>query len=188
MANEPSIGELVQAARGGNLDAFGCLVQMFQSQVRGFIAMLGVPPDSVEDVAQDTFLTAWKSMPDFKIDMDLGPWLRGIARNMVRRFHARKANDARIQQSLVARVLAEREPDPSLFEVEAGFGRHLSECLKRLPVKMAELVRARYDRSQSSLQIAEQTHSRPEAVRMALMRTRDALRRCVQEQVTRESI
>src|SRR5580704_16558581 len=75
-------GELVEASRRGEFDAFGHLVARYQNVVCavGYSStgdrVLG------EDVAQETFIAAWRQLDRVRDVMRLGPWLCGIARNI----------------------------------------------------------------------------------------------------------
>ena len=72
--------ELVRRARAGDADAFGQLVQRYESRilrlVRGF-----VPGDDAEDVAQDAFLKAFRKLPEFDERARFYTWLYRIASN-----------------------------------------------------------------------------------------------------------
>src|ERR1700733_7080937 len=77
--------QLVEASRRGELEAFGHLVARYQDLVCavGFSStgdrVLG------EDVAQETFLAAWRQLDRVRDVMRLRPWLCGIARNLGRK-------------------------------------------------------------------------------------------------------
>lgn len=74
--------ELVRRARAGSDAAFGQLLRRHQAGVRGFLRrMLGRAGGWVEadDLAQEVFLTAWRSLAALKSDGEFRPWLMGIA-------------------------------------------------------------------------------------------------------------
>lgn len=73
-------GDLARAARAGSDAAFGRLVQRHQSVVRAFLRRtLGGGWAEADDVAQETFLAAWRSMRSLKDPEGVRSWLLGIA-------------------------------------------------------------------------------------------------------------
>lgn len=70
---------LVAQARGGSADAFSRLVERHQQPVRGFLRRLSGNHADADDLAQETFLTAWESMGRFHAGESLRAWLCGIA-------------------------------------------------------------------------------------------------------------
>ena len=85
-----SDAELVQASLGGDVNAFSRLVERYQSLVCGIPYSVSGDRALSEDIAQETFLVAWRSLADVRDPAKLRSWLCGIARNLthnaVRRF------------------------------------------------------------------------------------------------------
>ncbi len=74
---------LAQAARDGNRDAYGQIVARYQSLICSLAyCRTGSVPRS-EDIAQETFVTAWKGLQDLREFGSLRAWLCGIARNLI---------------------------------------------------------------------------------------------------------
>jgi RNA polymerase sigma-70 factor, ECF subfamily len=72
---------LVGAARDGDARAFARLVREHQGAVyRVALRMLGSASDA-EDVAQETFVQAWRSLSRFRGDSTVSTWLYRIATN-----------------------------------------------------------------------------------------------------------
>lgn len=69
---------LVHAAQSGDLDAFELLVRRYQAPVyRTALRLLASNADA-DDVTQDTFLRAWRSMSRFRGDSAFATWLYRI--------------------------------------------------------------------------------------------------------------
>ncbi len=76
----PSDADLVRAARAGSDAAFGRLVERHQALMRGFLRRtLGGGWAEADDVAQETFLAAWRSLRSLKDPAGVRSWLLGIA-------------------------------------------------------------------------------------------------------------
>ena len=72
--------ELVQRAREGSDAAFARLVERHQAAVRGFLRRtLGGGWAEADDVAQETFLAAWRTLRSLKDPSGVRSWLLGIA-------------------------------------------------------------------------------------------------------------
>jgi len=70
---------LVGAAQSGDLDAFEMLVRRYHAPVyRIALRLLGSSADA-DDVTQDTFLRAWRSLARFRGDSSFATWLYRIA-------------------------------------------------------------------------------------------------------------
>ncbi len=72
---------LVRAAQRGDRDAFGALVARYAPRILSVATrMLGSAADG-EDLAQDTFIAAFKALPAFQRDARFSTWLYRIAVN-----------------------------------------------------------------------------------------------------------
>jgi RNA polymerase sigma-70 factor (ECF subfamily) len=72
-------GELVAAARRGSQGAFREIVERHQQAVRGFLRRTLANPADADDLAQETFLTAWSGLRGFRQQASLRSWLCAIA-------------------------------------------------------------------------------------------------------------
>ena len=72
---------LVAAARSGAADAFARLVALHQQAVRAFLRRACGNHAEAEDLAQETFLAAWRNLESFAGQSGLRSWLCGIAWN-----------------------------------------------------------------------------------------------------------
>ncbi len=86
--------------------AFGELVRRYQSPVRGFLVkMTGGDSHLADDLAQETFVKAWKKLGSFRSDARFSTWLFSIACNEWR-MHARGRKEVALEE------LADPPPEP----------------------------------------------------------------------------
>lgn len=57
------------------------LYQYFRGRLTRFLSRSGCPADAVDDVINETLLTAWQTAERFQRDARVSTWLFGIARN-----------------------------------------------------------------------------------------------------------
>ena len=83
---EPDIdAQLVGRARLGDTAAFEMLVVKYQRRIERLIARMVRDPDLVQDVAQETFIRAYRAMPQFRGDSAFYTWLYRIAINSAKK-------------------------------------------------------------------------------------------------------
>src|SRR5436853_3158122 len=76
-----SDAELVAASRAGNREAFGQIVRRYAGLISGLIYSSCGDLSASEDIAQETFLAAWKSLSGLREPQKLAAWLCQIARH-----------------------------------------------------------------------------------------------------------
>jgi len=74
---------LVARSQAGDLDAFDELVQRYQQRIYGLCYHLTANHEDANDLAQETFVKAWKALRSFKGDSSFYTWIYRIAYNGV---------------------------------------------------------------------------------------------------------
>ncbi|MBI3263264.1 MAG: sigma-70 family RNA polymerase sigma factor [Acidobacteria bacterium] len=82
---------LVRAAAGGDEAAFAELVRRHQRRVFNLARALTGSEDEAEDLAQETFIRAFRGLPRFRGDSAFATWLYRIAVNVFRSRRSRKS-------------------------------------------------------------------------------------------------
>jgi RNA polymerase sigma-70 factor (ECF subfamily) len=77
--------ELVARVQRGDQRAFEMLVVKYQRRIERLIARMIRDVDLVEDIAQETFIRAYRAMPGFRGDSAFYTWLYRIAVNTAKR-------------------------------------------------------------------------------------------------------
>jgi RNA polymerase sigma-70 factor (ECF subfamily) len=173
--------ELIQAAQAGCAEAFAALVARHQQAVRACLAVRLHDPHEADDLAQEVFLTAFNRLSDFDPERPFGPWLRGIAFNLLRN-HWRKFRPCAIGGNEELAALVDQqialECDTARESVLLGA---LRDCLERLEGSSRELLRLRYGEETTVRELAQRFGRGYSAVTMQLHRLRELLTRCVAE-------
>ena len=170
-------------ARAARDELFADLVKEHQVSLRVFVRSLGVESGWVDDLAQDTFVVAYREMDSYDPDRDFGKWLRGIARNLVRNELRKQGRHRRIlHESLSQHLLdlAEKEKDR---EVDVTQLSALRDCAEQLPRRSRELVHSRYYEGWDATILADKFEMKAATVRQTLLRIRRQLYQCVNQRV-----
>jgi len=73
---------LVERARQGDRSAFGQLVDEYKDKIYNYVARMLNDPYEAEDVTQEAFLRAYRSLPRFRGASSFHTWLYRIASNL----------------------------------------------------------------------------------------------------------
>lgn len=170
----------IGAACAGDLAAFSQLVLRHQTAVRAFLITRLQRKHEAEDLAQETFVTAWKRLGQFDSSRPFSAWLRGIAenhlRNHLRKFRAEPIGGDEALQMLLDREVESRGPG----EDESDLAAALGECIERIDGPSRELLVSRYAEGSSMAEICARNGSKHSAITMRLHRLRIALAACVE--------
>jgi RNA polymerase sigma-70 factor, ECF subfamily len=167
------------------LEVYSHLVVQTQSGVRAYIRSLGVPPEAVDDVAQDAFLLAYRHWAEYDVSRDFGAWVRGITFRLVlnnRRKTARRVELMAADE--LTTVLVQTAPDPQQCSPgDPDLWEAIHQCMGKLPEEKRQLLAARYEEDLSLCELAQQAGLSVEGVRKSLQRLRLQLRACVELQL-----
>ncbi|KMM74070.1 RNA polymerase sigma factor RpoE [Xanthomonas sp. NCPPB 1128] len=78
--------ELVRRVQRGESAAFDVLVRKYQHRIVGLIGRYIVDWSECQDVAQDTFIRAYRAMGSFRGDAQFSTWLHRIAVNTAKNY------------------------------------------------------------------------------------------------------
>ena len=74
--------ELIRKAKKGDTAAFAVMIRRYQNLVYATAFQILKDQALVEDVAQEAFVTAFRSLQDLRTESSFPPWLRKITRNL----------------------------------------------------------------------------------------------------------
>jgi len=124
--NDPDDRSWVQAARSGSSAAFCRLVTFHQAGLTAFLRRLCPNAAEAEDIAQETFLLAWRALSRFDPDRSFRAWLYGIGWRKCR--EDRRGLLRRLRRQAVALEIA-----PPPLAADPGTRLDLSATISRLP-------------------------------------------------------
>lgn len=164
------------------LDRFTQLVTESHGGLRYFLQRLGVSPSSVDDLAQEVFLVAYRRWDELEEVEYPEAWLKSVARNLVMNEVTKRNRRQRLLDAQMTSLLLEYEEtrvgaDEWLEMAERR--EALRGCLERLGEQARKLVEARYFQGLTSEQIGLTMKMKGAAVRKSLFLTRKFLADCL---------
>ena len=135
--------ELIRRARAGDKNAFGSLVERYQSAVYGYAYhKLGDFADA-QDVAQEVFIVAYRQLAELREPGKFAGWLRGIAVNHCRR-HLRARRQGMVSFEEELSPLEDGRPSPEERMEAEELRRSAVRLLERLSEKNRLAMTLRY--------------------------------------------
>jgi len=165
--------QLVQAARGGDRDAFGGLYERYSRMVHG-VLLAHVPYAEVDDLVHDVFLIALRRLDSLREPTAFAGWLLAIARNRANDFHRRPRSVEEFQDT-------SGRNDPDEQEARAALA-----AIQSLPEAYRETLTLRLVEGMTGPEIAARTGLTPASVRVNLHRGMKQLREKLGKSATHE--
>lgn len=170
---------LISRSKNGDTAAWEPLVRKHQQPVFRFAYLLLGDPDDAEDVAQETFLRAWKYLKRFDTTRPLRPWLLSITSNLASNWR----RSAGRYFSALTRAFRD-EPVPDSIEEKSTQrmqADELWEAVQSLKTADQQVVYLRYFLDLSVAETAEVLQIAEGTVKSRLSRALKKLRKIIQD-------
>ena len=159
--------EAVFRVRAGDTEAFGGIVECFQSPIIRYLCGLTGDAELARDLAQDTFVQAFKSLSKTTRDLPLKAWLYRIATNNALQ-HRRRAK--RVSFVPLSDNPGEDAAESAIDTAAA------QEALLKVPEKLRACMVLHFIDGFKYREIAETLGISEDAVRMRVARGSEAFR------------
>jgi RNA polymerase sigma-70 factor (ECF subfamily) len=172
--------ELIRRARQGESPAWTALMRQHQEPIFRFAYLLMGDPDEAEDIAQETFIHAYRALDRFDSQRPLRPWLLRIASNLASN---RRRSLGRYFAAL-QRAFQQERPDQK--SVEEHFGRagrahQVWEAVRQLKPVDAQVIYLRYFLDLSTEEVAQALNVPEGTVKSRLHRASERLRQVIEQ-------
>ena len=169
--------ELVNESLAGNRDAFGQIVARYQSLVCSLAYSATGSLSQSEDLAQETFVTAWKQLRDLREPEKLRSWLCRIARNLTYDALRQQGREPSHHGEALEEISEAHSPEPlphdhTISNEEQAI---LWRSLERIPEIYREPLVLFYREHQSIEVVAEKLELTEDNVKQRLSRGRKLL-------------
>jgi len=166
--------KLLKAAMDGNTAAFEQIVKKYQSLVCAITFSGTGRVDISEELAQETFLSAWQNLRQLTDPSGFRPWLCTIARNMLKSYY-RKKKTVPLDPAHLA-DLSDQTQNPSENLIIQEEHVMLEQALMQIPAEYREPLVLYYRQEKSIREVAVGLGLNESTVRTRLHRARQILR------------
>ena len=177
---------LVERAVAGDQRAFELLVIKYQRRIERLIGRMVRDVDLVEDIAQETFIRAYRALHQFRGDAQFYTWLYRIAVNTAKRFLLKLKNDPAVFQSALQGndeddETFQRRSEPSTDETPESvlaakeIGQAVNAALEALPDDLKQALTLREIDGLSYEEISVVMNCPLGTVRSRIFRAREAV-------------
>ncbi len=174
-ADEPF---LLARARQGDLAAFEEVVRRYQRRVYGVALRIVRAHDLADDVAQEAFVRAWRSLDRFDLGRPFGPWVCRIAANLaLNHVRSPRAREEGLPEGHAETPSADPGPLGAILDEEAK--RVLDEAVAELGPEQRAVFVLRAVEEMSYAEIAEALGISQGTVMSRLFRARERLARAL---------
>ncbi len=175
--------QLVERARSGDKRAFDLLVQKYHRRLMRLLSRMVRNQEEVEDIAQETFIKAYRALPQFRGDAAFYTWLYRIGVNTARNFLASRGrsmptisdqavnDDDEPDERLVAQDI--NTPESMLLSKQVAVA--VNDAVEALPEELRTAITLREMEGMSYEEIAEMMGCPIGTVRSRIFRAREAI-------------
>ncbi|WP_425397307.1 sigma-70 family RNA polymerase sigma factor [Aeoliella sp.] len=152
-----------------------------QLSLINYITMLLADPHAANNVLQETNLVLWRKAKEFQLGTSFSAWAQKVAYWQVQAYVRNRVRDRHVFSKELIDQLANRandEPDDTAVHVT------LRHCLKNTSKTNLDLLRRRYEDGLSIAALAKRTGKSISAVKVRLMRIRQALLQCIEQNMS----
>ncbi len=179
----------VSEVQAGNTAAFGELADRYAGRIYGLLYRMVDNREEAEDLAQETFLRAYRYLPRFDTQRPFRSWLYVIATNTALnalRSRRRRGAPVPLEDAEVTQPLAlarwQRQQDGRDHAVRGELREQVEAMLRRLPARSAMLVQLHYHEGMSIREAGAVVGMKESAAKVALCRARAKLREWMVEE------
>lgn len=161
---------------------YGQLLTAIQPRLHGFVVSLMPGDPGVEDVVQETNRVLWDKSGDFEVGTNFSAWAYTVARFQVMAYQKKRKRQSWLcfDDALVELFMNEAT---TRFEGIDDRRRALRTCLTKLRDSDRDIIRTRYETKHPLKVHAKRVGRTEAAVKRALVRIRERLRLCIENEL-----
>jgi len=133
--------ELLGEAAGGDSGAFGEIVRRYQQLVYATAARITGEPAAAQDIAQETFVSAFSRLPELRSKAAFPAWLRAIARNTALAWRKEQGRSVQLEDADTLPSDAGGPEDEAEREAERIEGNAFQAEIRRIVSSLSETLR-----------------------------------------------
>jgi RNA polymerase sigma-70 factor, ECF subfamily len=127
----------IQNSLADDTEAFAALVKQYQKMIHALAFRMTGSLDDAEDLAQETFLRAYRQLDSFRGESKFSTWLCQIAVNLSLNWRTRERQRSDIHSRWAENAIVDNNADD---EFPDELSRRVQKALDRLPVKQRAAI------------------------------------------------
>jgi RNA polymerase sigma-70 factor (ECF subfamily) len=178
--------DLVKRVQKGDKKAFDPLVIKYQQRIANLISRFIRDQDEVLDVTQETFIKAYRALPNFRGDSQFYTWLYRVAINTAKNHLATLSRrppqgdiEAEIAEQMDMGTRLKEQETPERLAEEADLKAVILESIDKLPEELKTALTLREIDGLSYDEIAEAMDCPIGTVRSRIFRAREAVDKAI---------
>ena len=169
------------AAQDGDREAFGWLVERYQRVAYRAAYLVVRDETAAEEVAQDGFVRAFRSLHRFRAEEPFRPWLLQIVSNLARNELRARGRRRGLLGRLLRGDAPPTDPGPAPAHEAGARAEALLTAIAELSAEDQEVLHLRYYLELPEREIAAAIGQRPGTVKSRLSRAKERLRATIDE-------
>ena len=159
-------------------------------QLRSFIQSLVPDFATADDILQECFLTVSAKAHEFRLESNFLAWARSIARFKILAMHRDQSRRPAMlsEEVLDSLILSYPQAESETIGEQMQALESLRFCLNKLGPAAREIIHMRYFSQWGPTEISRIRDCSTNAVNVTLARSREALRRCVENSISPVSL
>lgn len=173
--------EIIFRILNGERNTYAVLVDKYKTPIFNLAYRMTGSHEDAADLAQETFIQAFKNLKSFNRERRFFPWLYTIALNITRNHLKRRALFRLAQQNKAVKDVSgegKRNPEGDMMADEQA--KSLAVNLKKLPLEQRETIIMRFYQGLSFEEIAAILRCSESAVKMRVYRGLEKLKLLLQ--------
>ena len=170
--------EIISRILKGDQNAFSALVEKYQNYVFTLVLRFTENREDAEEIAQDVFVKAYRSLADFRGDSKFSTWLFTITRTTCLSFLRKKKLDTQSLDNERTGLQVENRESAFNANLVEQKSRHtmLTQAISMLSVDDAQVLNLFYKAEQTLEEIGKIMRLDPNTVKVKLHRARQRLK------------
>ena len=178
-----NVKKIIKKIMKGDINAFSEIIRTYQTDVWKVVAAMLKNREMTEELVQETFVNAYTHLDQFESEKDFSPWVKAIARNVVREKLRTRSRQSKRFSAYFDHVQTQLEDEERYAVHKSRLSDALLKCREKLSPLSKELLDLRYTHAASFEKISLHIDRTLKATRQLLSRIRIKLKNCIERQL-----
>jgi len=181
MNNGPRSDEeaIIRNCLDGDADSYSILVNRYKTMIYNLAFRMVGDEDTAKDLAQESFIAAYKGLGQFRFGSKFSSWLYRIALNKCRD-HLRLSKDS-VSTNEISDIMPESGTSPELAAAAVQSKDILQRALDALPLEYRQVLILKHIEELDYQEIADITGTSIPALKVRAHRGREMLKKILEE-------